>query len=276
MNRPISLAHLTVMELAPPDVFTAAAEAGYSHASLRLAPASPGKEAQFPMIGDTPMFRETQRRIADTGVALFDFEILRINRDTRLADFLPVIETGARLGGKFVLVAGDVEDEPFMTDKFAEICELGAPFGIAMGLEFMPWTGVKTLAAARRIVEATNPANGRIIIDAIHVDRAGETAADVAAMPKHLHCYFQICDLPAQRPTDHETMIYQARQARLPPGEGGLDLIGMLSAIPQDLPISVEIPMAELARTMPAAPRARMLREKTETMLRAVQATASA
>lgn len=274
MNRLISLAHLTVMELAPPDVFSTAAEAGYSHASLRLAPAAPGKEAQFPMIGDTPMFRETQRRIADSGVALFDFEILRINRETRLTDFLPVIETGAKLGGKFVLVAGDVADEPFMIDKFAEICALGAPFGIGMGLEHMPWTGVKTLAAARRIVEATNPANGRIIVDAIHVDRSGETAADVAAMPRHLHCYFQICDLPAERPKDHETMIYQARQARLPPGEGGLDLTGMLRAIPQDLPISVEIPMAELARTMPAVPRARMLREKTEAMLHAVEAGA--
>ncbi len=267
MNRLISLAHLTVIELTPPEVIGAAAAAGYSHASLRLAPSSPGVEAQYPMIGDTPMFRETLQRMADTGVQLLDFEILRINHETRIADFLPVIETGAELGGKFVLVAGDVEDEPFMTDKFAEVCELGAPLGVCMGLEFMPWTGVKTLAAARRIVEATNPPNGRIIIDAIHVDRARETAADVAAMPQHLHCYFQICDLPAERPGDDATMIYQARQARLPPGEGGLDLLGMLRAVPPDLPISVEIPMAELAKTMPAVERARMLKQKTEEML---------
>lgn len=276
MNRLISLAHLTVIELTPPEVITAAAAAGYSHASLRLAPSSPGVEAQHPMIGDTPMLRETLARMADTGVRLFDFEILRINRDTVIADFLPVIETGARLGGKFVLVAGDVEDEPFMTERFAETCALGAPLGIGMGLEFMPWTGVKTLAAARRIVEATNPPNGHIIIDAIHVDRARESAADVAAMPKHLHCYFQICDLPAQRPSDDATMIHQARQARLPPGEGGLDLIGMLRAVPPDLPISVEIPMAELARTMPAVERARMLKQKTEAMLTGLEVQAPA
>lgn len=274
MGRLISLAHLTVIELTPPDVIVAAHEAGYSHASLRLAPSSPGTEAQHPMIGDTPMFRQTVRRMADTGVQLLDFEILRINRGTRVADFLPVIETGAKLGGSFVLVAGDVEDEPFMIDRFAEVCELGEPLGICMGLEFMPWTGVKTLAAARRIVEATNPANGRIIIDAIHVDRAGETAADVAAMPEHLHCYFQICDLPAERPSDDATMIYQARQARLPPGEGGLDLMGMLRVVPRDLPISVEIPMAELAKTVPAVVRARMLKEKTEAVLARLESEA--
>lgn len=275
MTRLLSLAHLTVIELTPPEAITAAAAAGYSHASLRLSPSSPN-EAQHPMIGDKPMFRETVRRMADTGVQLLDFEILRINRDTRITDFFPVIETGARLGGKFVLVAGDVADEAFMTDKFAEVCALGAPLGICMGLEFMPWTGVKTLASARRIVEATNPPNGRIIIDAIHIDRARETAADVAAMPEHLHCYFQICDLPAERPTDDATMIYQARQARLPPGEGGLDVLGMLRAIPRDLPISVEIPMAELAKTVPAVERARMLRQKTEAMLAQIKAEALA
>jgi sugar phosphate isomerase/epimerase len=274
MNRVISLAHLTALELTPPEVITAAASAGYSHAGLRLAPSSPGVEAQHPMIGDTPMLRETLRRMADTGVQLLDFEVLRINRDTVIRDFLPVIETGARLGGRFALVAGDVADEASMTDSFAELCELGAPLGICMGLEFMPWTGVRTLASARRIVEATNPQNGRIIIDAIHVDRAGETAADIAAMPRHLHCYFQICDLPAERPTDAATMIYQARQARLPPGEGGLDLIGMLRAIPADLPISIEIPMVELAKTMSAVERARMLKRKTEAMLAQLEESA--
>lgn len=267
MSRIISLAHLTVIELAPPEAIACAAEAGYSHASLRLAPSAPGVEAQFPMIGDTPMFRETQKRLADTGVEILDFEILRIGRDTKLTDFLPVLETGAKLGGKYVLVAGDVEDEPFMIDRFAELCELSRPLGVTMGLEFMPWTGVKTLAAARRIVEATRPSNGRIIVDVIHVDRAGETAADLAKLPADLQCYFQICDLPAERPKDAAGMIYQARQARMPPGDGELDVLGMLRAIPRDIPISVEIPMFELAKTMPALERARMLKQKTEAML---------
>ena len=37
-------------------------------------------------------------------------------------------------------------------------------------------------------------------------------------------------------------MIRQAREERLVPGEGGLDLVGMLASLPQATPISVELP----------------------------------
>ena len=36
----------------------------------------------------------------------------------------------------------------------------------------------------------------------------------------------------------------QAREDRLFPGEGGLDLRGLLGALPPDLPISLEVPYA--------------------------------
>jgi sugar phosphate isomerase/epimerase len=39
-------------------------------------------------------------------------------------------------------------------------------------------------------------------------------------------------------------MIRQARGDRLFPGEGGLDLRGLLAALPHDLPMSLEIPHA--------------------------------
>lgn len=265
-DRIISLAHLTVYELTPPEVIATADAAGYRHASIRLHPASPG-EPQHPMIGDTPMMRETLRRMADTGVRLLDFEILRLTAETRVEIYRPVLEAGARLGGQFVLVAGDDPDPAAMTERFAEICELGRPLGITMALEFMPWTGVRTLAAARHIVEAAGQENGRVLVDAIHVDRSGGTAAEVAALPRRLHSYFQICDLPAERPGDDATMIYQARQARLPPGEGGIDVLGMVRAVPRDVPVSVEIPMAERAKTVPAVDRARELLAATRAML---------
>jgi hypothetical protein len=41
------------------------------------------------------------------------------------------------------------------------------------------------------------------------------------------------------------------------PGEGGIDLVSLSRAMPADIPISVEVPTAELARTMDAEARAR-------------------
>ena len=51
------------------------------------------------------------------------------------------------------------------------------------------------------------------------------------------------------------------------PGDGGLDLRGIMGAVPRGLPISVEIPMQELARTVPAVERARRMLDKTHRLL---------
>lgn len=68
MQRPLSLAALTVLELSPPEIVSIAAEAGYSHVGLRLIPATP-EEASHAMIGDTHAVRETLARLADVGSA---------------------------------------------------------------------------------------------------------------------------------------------------------------------------------------------------------------
>ena len=102
MSRPIALAALTVLELSPPDMVSCAAEAGYSHIGLRLIPATP-TEVSYATIGDTPIIRATLARLADTGIRCFDVEILRLKPETRVADFLPVLETAARLGARAAL-----------------------------------------------------------------------------------------------------------------------------------------------------------------------------
>jgi sugar phosphate isomerase/epimerase len=64
-------------------------------------------------------------------------------------------------------------------------------------------------------------------------------------------------------------LLHAARAERLAPGEGALDLGGMLHALPPDLPISVEVPRATLARTLDAEQRAGLALRATETVLRA-------
>jgi hypothetical protein len=56
----------------------------------------------------------------------------------------------------------------------------------------------------------------------------------------------------------------QAREDRLMPGEGGLDLRGLLEALPPQLPISLEVPYA---KPMSALQRARLALEKTRLLL---------
>ena len=61
-TRPFSLAALTVIELSPPEMVSAAAAAGYQHVGLRLIPATP-EERAYPVIGDTPMVRDIRQRL---------------------------------------------------------------------------------------------------------------------------------------------------------------------------------------------------------------------
>lgn len=256
MPRAFSLAHLTVLELPPPEVVSAAADAGYRYAGVRLLPASPGGPA-YDLMRDAALLRETLARVAATDVGVFDLEIVRLNAETDVRSFLPFLETGQKLGARCVLVAGDDPDEARLTERFAAFCDLAAPFGLAADLEFMPWTCVPDLAAAMRVVKASSRPNGGILVDALHFDRSRSSLEDLATLPREWLHYAQLCDAPAAYSDATEALIHTARAERLFPGEGGIDLPRIVQALPPDLPISLEVPTATLARHVPAQERAR-------------------
>lgn len=63
--------------------------------------------------------------------------------------------------------------------------------------------------------------------------------------------------LTAERPATTEGLIHAAREERMFPGEGGLDLVRFTKEMPADITISVEVPTVELAKTADAVTRAR-------------------
>ena len=267
--RPIGLAALTVLEVSPLEQIGVAAEAGFSHVGLRLIPATP-EEVRHPMIGDTPLVRAILARLADTGIKVLDAEIIRLKPETAVAEYLPAMETAARLGASHLLVAGNDPDERRLTDRFGELCDAAATQGLTANIEPMPWTDVKDIVQAARILTAAARANAGVLIDPIHFDRARSRIADIAAVPQKWFRYMQLCDAPAERPADMAGVLYQARAERLFPGEGGLDLRGMLRALPRDIPISLEIPAEKLAQTVGAVERARRALAATRALLRSL------
>jgi sugar phosphate isomerase/epimerase len=266
MTHRIGLAALTVLELDPPDMVSCAAEAGFESIGLRIIPPT-AEEVHHPMIGNTPLVRETARRIVATGLPVLDIELFRLKPETNVQDYRAAVETGARLGAREVLLAGNDPDEARLIDRFAAFCDLAREFGMGANLEPMPWTDVKNFAQGARIVAAANRDNGGIVIDPIHFDRGGSDASEISLVPRTRFRYMQLCDAPANRPTDTATVLHQARAERLMPGDGGLDLRGILRAMPPDLPISLEIPMQRLTRTMPALERTRRMLAKTRRLL---------
>lgn len=264
--RPLSLAALTVLELSPPDMVSCAADAGFSHVGIRLLPATP-TEVQHDLVGDTALLREVESRLADTGVKVLDVEIFRLKPDTRVADYEAAFATAARLGASDLLVAGNDPDEGRLTDRFGALCDLAARYRLRASLEFMPWTDAKDLNQAARIVQAVGRRNAGVLIDPFHLSRSRSRIEDIAQVPAAQFHYMQFCDVPAQLPPSMDAILAEARAERLFPGEGGVDLLGLLRAMPKDIPLGLEVPTHTLARTMGATERARRAMAATQRLL---------
>jgi sugar phosphate isomerase/epimerase len=106
-------------------------------------------------------------------------------------------------------------------------------------------TAVRDARSALRIITNADRPNGRVLVDSLHAGRSTTTLADLAAIPGSRLSYAQLCDAPGEVPTTQEGLIHTARCARLLPGEGGIDLVGIVRQLPSDLPLSLEIPNDE-------------------------------
>ncbi len=241
MSRIYSLAYLSSSGIAPAEAVTLAAKVGYQGVGIRILPAAPGG-AFAPLIDDPAAVRETAKRIADTGVGVFDVEIVRLAPDFDIADYARFLNVCAALGAKAILVAGDDPDEARMTQSFAAFCAAAARYNLTADLEFMPWTDVRDCSTAMRIVQKSGQTNGGVLVDALHWARSTSSLGDVEAIPRNRLNYAQICDASPVIPKTNAELIHTARCARLLPGEGGIDLVSLFAALPQDLPISIEVP----------------------------------
>ena len=241
MQRRFSLSFLTCLDAPPPAAIRTAAEAGYDFVGLRLLPAAPGGIA-FRLMEEPALLADTLAAANDTGIGVFDIEIVRIGPDFSVEDYKPFLETSARLGARSILVASDDPDEARMVASFAAFCRAAAPYGLSADLEFMPQSQVHDARAALRIVEAAGQPNAAIIVDALHVSRSRTPLSDIAAIPRSRMNYVQICDGPAEIPDTLEDLNHAARRERLLPGDGAIELSGLFATLPPDLPVSVEIP----------------------------------
>lgn len=249
-----SLSALTALELPPPELIEVAAATGCALVGLRLIPVTPGGIA-YPLMDDPGLLRETLARSRGSGVGIADLEIVMLQPETDVKAYRPFLEAGAALGARHVLVAGYDDDRARLIDNYAGFCREAAAFGLTGDLEFMPWTAVPDLAAAIDVVGRAAQPNGGILIDALHFDRSGSRLTDIAAVPREWLHYWQLCDAPADRPATTERMVHTARAERMIPGEGGLDLGALARAMPEDLVVSLEVPMLDLVRTVPARER---------------------
>ena len=136
------------------------------------------------------------------------------------------------LGARHIKVNPDGDDAPWNPDHWAaELAELAAQaedVGTRLGLEFFPWSNVKTLHDGLRLVEATGHDAAGVVIDVWHVERAHTPVADLASVPLHRIVGVELNDAdPEVVGTLYEDTVNRRRYC----GEGSFDLPGIVAAL---------------------------------------------
>lgn len=252
-----SLAHLTALSLSPPELVDAAAATGYRYVGLRMTKVTP-EEPHYPLASDPALMRTTKTHLAATGVEVLDIELARISSTENPRDYMRFLEAGAELGARYVITQLPDSDFARKTDHFAELCQLARPLGLSLELEFPSWTETGNLAEAVRVLREADQPNAGILVDLLHFARSDSSIEELRELPASWFHFAHVCDAPGEIPATTEEIIHTARFERLLPGEGGIDVRGILDAMPAGIPYALEIPRATLVAQVGAKEHARM------------------
>ncbi len=225
--------------------------------------------------------RDIATRIADAGLTLMEVDCIGCwlpshythggtsEIDKLLRSLTPerIIEAAARVGGRSITVVEMMGITPSVdegAEAFARLCDLAAPHGLNVHIEFLPCGGIPDLASAWAIVQAAGRPNGGLTMDSWHLFRSGSSLDLLATIPGDRIHTVQINDAPA---VPQDDLLEETMTARLIPGEGSFDLTGFIRTLDQigsTAPISVEIfstdchtrPMADVIRPWAEAAQA--------------------
>ncbi|MGO9875771.1 MAG: sugar phosphate isomerase/epimerase family protein [Acidimicrobiia bacterium] len=126
-------------------------------------------------------------------------------------------------------------------EAFAALCDRARERDLLVHLEFLPWSRIPDLATAWEIVRCADRPNGGIAIDAWHYFRSGADEQLLRDVPGDRVLGIQLDDGPRLAEAD---LLHATLHNRLLPGDGELDLAGMLGVLREIgavAPVGVEV-----------------------------------
>jgi len=177
-----ALAAGCVPDAMPWDIPRIARKAGFLSSGMWVEPATTwSKDA----------LSKTRLSLAETGISLVDVEVIWLEGGCQASDeHKLIVDVGLELGARNVLVVSRHRDPAASVDQFRDICERAGD-GIRICLEFGEFTNIKNLDAALSFIESVNHPTAGILIDLMHINRAGNTLPD---LDSPLFPYLQACD----------------------------------------------------------------------------------
>ncbi|MCF4150935.1 sugar phosphate isomerase/epimerase [Dethiosulfovibrio sp. F2B] len=239
-----SLAQLTVLGWAPPEMIYNAHTLGYDCVGIRSITMGVKGENDYDIYRNREMFDLTRRAMDETGVAINDIELAKIADGVDVRNYEGPFEAAAELGVKNVISSIWTDKKDFYLDQFATLCDLAKQYGITVNLEFVTWASIRTLKETREVLDTVKRDNAGIMVDTLHLYRSRVDPAELDDCPKELFHMAHICDGPAEIPDwdDKESLIHTGRDERYYVGEGAIDIAGVVRRLPDDVVLSIELP----------------------------------
>jgi sugar phosphate isomerase/epimerase len=136
------------------------------------------------------------------------------------------------LGARHIKVTPDGDDGPWdpglWAAKFAELGAQAQGVGARLGIEFFPWSNIKTLHDGLQLVDDAGHDAVGVIIDVWHVARAHTPPSDLASVPLHRIIGVELNDADEKViGTLFEDTVHRRRYC----GEGTFDLPAMITAL---------------------------------------------
>lgn len=250
-----SLGFLSVPECSPIDAANIASEAGYGFVGIRLVPVTEN-EMPYGLLTNKRLQREFRGVLQSIKMEVGDVELLRIFPHSKPEDFLPILDTAHFLDAKRIVTISEDSDVARLCDKLGTLANWCEERDLFLELEPITWTQISTPLAAAEIIRKVSHSRLGLMVDTLHFHRAGFTHEELAALALPAPRLIHLCDAPLEFDPTPEAMKQTAREARLFPGEGQLELAPFLELAGNQTVVSLEIPNTRYLRTFTPAQRA--------------------
>jgi sugar phosphate isomerase/epimerase len=246
MNQ-LAVGFLSVFALPPVEFVNLAADLGCRYIStiVQGQPLVPLGFPPFSLKDDVALRKNLRAAMNDRGVTISLGDGFLVLPGGEMRNFCTDLDVLAELGVPRINVVSLDPDLSRTFDQFAALTELAAQRNIETDVEPVPGLTVGNLSTAVAALEYVGRPDFRLLIDTMHLVRSGSGAADLTALdPEHIG-YAQLNDTTLQPRI--ENYMEEAMYERMVPGEGELPLRDILSALPPDIVIELEVPRRSLA-----------------------------
>lgn len=155
--------------------------------------------------------------------------------DALTAEIDGLIGSAADLGARIVGAAclGPIEDRSAAVAGLAAIAARAAEADMVIALEFLPWTGVATLADADDLILDAGEPNATILLDTFHWIRqpGGPDLDRLRSLPGDRIAYVQLCEPSDAAHVAADEIEPEAMHRRRLPGAGMVDHESLWAAL---------------------------------------------